>query len=597
MSAEVRKRIVDLVSRALRLPQEEREGFLSQAFGTDRASFAQAKQMLSQQEMMLGYSNGLVLELDEDALDAGTMLAGRYIVVRLVREEPRYRVYEGRDEHTGVPISIRQVIGTAEIARAGFDHEVHFHQQFSHPAIPPVLDSVEDERGFFIIQPNVLTDDFASMLASAVGPMEVARVLKWAEQLLDALEHIHGLDEPLLHGRICPKYLKLTKDGAILLLGLSALASSADLSQLARVGDPEWGAPLLYAAPEVFAGRGGDVRTDIFATAATLYHLLTNEAPPDARLRQKAIDEEQNDPLRYASDINRFVGRPIAELLHRAMSLNPDDRPESAEKFKTELLRVMRLVAAEQQLKQPHVKPGASDPGHSMSPDRAHSAPGAVASGPLVSPEAVAKDTIARMLTREQGLRENLVSPNNRTQVLGQYCVGLVLSWLVGAIAFVLLQKAQLAYVYSAVIGCLVAGYAQSSLLRKEMDSDWWWRATMIGYGLGGFLVGGAMGDPEGTPIGVLRFVGGVLVVVSIAQFMVFQQRVVSPWLWLLCTPIGFGVGSAAGAAVAQSLPPDFAPLGYLAAGVAGVAIAQGICLAIFKVRLPFERSVGSNAS
>jgi serine/threonine protein kinase len=52
-----------------------------------------------------------------------------------------------------------------------------------------------------------------------------------------------------------------------------------------------------YAPPEQVTGKGTDERSELFSLAATLYYLLTNQAPPDAMLRLGETTNDEPDPL------------------------------------------------------------------------------------------------------------------------------------------------------------------------------------------------------------------------------------------------------------------------------------------------------------
>ena len=76
-----------------------------------------------------------------------------------------------------------------------------------------------------------------------------------------------------------------------------------------------------------------DVRSDIYAFGATLYHLLTNESPSDARKR--FLSPESLAPIR---EINSAVSARTEKAVLWAMSLPPDERPQTINEFRNALL-------------------------------------------------------------------------------------------------------------------------------------------------------------------------------------------------------------------------------------------------------------------
>ena len=91
----------------------------------------------------------------------------------------------------------------------------------------------------------------------------------------------------------------------------------------------------LYTPLEQYGGDGlhTDVRADIYAFGATLYHLLTNEAPADARKRFL-----QPESLLPPRQINSSVSQRTERAILWAMSLHPDQRPDSIEELRQALL-------------------------------------------------------------------------------------------------------------------------------------------------------------------------------------------------------------------------------------------------------------------
>jgi hypothetical protein len=88
-------------------------------------------------------------------------------------------------------------------------------------------------------------------------------------------------------------------------------------------------------------GLGTDPRSDIYALAPTLFHLITNVKPPDALSRASAIVNGLPDPLPLANQVTAQVGPAVSAVLSKGMSQKRDDRFASA----TELRQEFRIAA------------------------------------------------------------------------------------------------------------------------------------------------------------------------------------------------------------------------------------------------------------
>ena len=174
-------------------------------------------------------------------------------------------------------------------------------------------------------------EDLFEMQGRAGGPFPAADVLRWADQLCDALDYLHTQEPQIIHRDIKPQNLKLTARGQIVLLDFGLAKGSGGQMSAVTTSASIFGYTPNYAPLEQMQGMGTDPRSDIYALAATLYHLLTNVKPPDALSRAAAIVNGLEDPLAPADSVSPNVSRSVAQVLQTAMSQKRDDRYESAQ--------------------------------------------------------------------------------------------------------------------------------------------------------------------------------------------------------------------------------------------------------------------------
>jgi serine/threonine-protein kinase len=96
----------------------------------------------------------------------------------------------------------------------------------------------------------------------------------------------------------------------------------------------------LYTPLEQYGGDAGhtDARSDIYAFGATLYHLITNHPPTEAKQRFL-----RPDALQPPRDLNAQIDPSIESAVLWAMELHPDNRPQDIESFRQALLAKVPL--------------------------------------------------------------------------------------------------------------------------------------------------------------------------------------------------------------------------------------------------------------
>ncbi|MFN8501285.1 protein kinase domain-containing protein [Kouleothrix sp.] len=187
-----------------------------------------------------------------------------------------------------------------------------------HPNLPAVREYFVDGGRGYVVMDLVARDADAGDAPYIATPLPAAEGRRWATRLLDALDYIHTLAPPLIHGDIRPEHVRVDRQGEPVLLGFGLGAARAYAAD-----DP-------FAAPELLGGAAADARSDLYALAATLYQLLAGQAPAPAAARQSALAGGQADPLAPPRRLNPAIPAALSEGLVHALALDPAARPASA---------------------------------------------------------------------------------------------------------------------------------------------------------------------------------------------------------------------------------------------------------------------------
>ncbi|MCG3160423.1 MAG: Serine/threonine-protein kinase PknD [Acidobacteria bacterium] len=265
-------------------------------------------------------------------LAPNTLLQDRYLVARLLGQGGMGAVYQATDRKFGNAVALKETFYNDSQLRKAFSHEARLLNRLRHAALPVVMDYFAIGERQFLVMQYIPGKDLEQLLnekkSQGQEVFPASQVLRWADQLLDALEYLHSQNPPIIHRDIKPQNLKLTPRGEIILLDFG-LAKGVVTHQ-SRASQSIRGYTPNYASLEQIRGTGTDARSDIYSMGATIYHLLTGEMPQDAMSRIAAILMGQPDPLKPVAALNPGVSATIAAVIEKAMSPHPDQRYTSA---------------------------------------------------------------------------------------------------------------------------------------------------------------------------------------------------------------------------------------------------------------------------
>lgn len=217
-------------------------------------------------------------------------------------------------------------------ARDQFQREATVLARLDHPNLPKVSDFFSNGPRDYLVMDYVPGKDLRTLMLEARQHktfLPEEEVLSWASQLADALAHLHKQEPPIVHRDIKPSNLKLTPNGLLKLVdfGLVKVLVPDEMTITVIQGQ----GTVLYTPLEQYGGDSThtDIRSDIYAFGATLYHLVTNEPPIDARHR--FLNPDIMIPPR---NINSNLSSRTERAILWAMSLHPDERPENVETFR-----------------------------------------------------------------------------------------------------------------------------------------------------------------------------------------------------------------------------------------------------------------------
>jgi len=206
-----------------------------------------------------------------------------------------------------------------------FKGEVQTLAHLDHPLIPGVTDHFQEGSRYFMVQEYVEGENLEARLERIKRPMEEQDALSYAVEVLDILDYLEQQTPPIVHRDIKPANIIIgTKDQRAHLVDFGIARayapSNARRKQTSALGTPG------YAPPEQYQGNA-EPRSDLYALAATLYHLLTNRDPAD-------YPPFQFPPVRT---LNPRLSLDIEAILTRALMLDVNQRYQTALEMKRDI--------------------------------------------------------------------------------------------------------------------------------------------------------------------------------------------------------------------------------------------------------------------
>ena len=273
-------------------------------------------------------------------LQPGTVLAGRYAILRTIHRGGMSVVYLAEDRVQGRQVALKELRLPEECAEdlpayaeaeAWFARESYLLSTLSHPLIPEFY-SVFREGGHSYIAQEYVHGETLQELVARQGPIEERQVVAWARALCGLLSYLHGSDLggplPVVFRDLKPANILVSRSGAALTVVDFGIAKPyRPGSRGAQPPGTVLGTPG-YAAPEQYQGFATP-QSDIYALGATLHRALTG------------YDPERGTPFAFPPirSLNPAVSPALAAAVERALRLNPAERFASAEAFDAALAR------------------------------------------------------------------------------------------------------------------------------------------------------------------------------------------------------------------------------------------------------------------
>lgn len=215
-------------------------------------------------------------------------------------------------------------------ATQSFIREADILACLHHDGIPEVFDRFTQDNRHYLVMQFIDGVDLEQRLIND-GKAQVEKdVVNWAIQVCDLLSYLHSQRPAIIYRDMKPANLILSPSGRIFLVDFG----------IARFFNPNTRGTMIgtqgYAPPEQYRGQV-EQRSDLYALAATMHHLLTERDP------------QTEAPFSFPAvrSLNNSVSVETERAIQRALENDIDKRFANADEMRDALIGISRKIAAQ----------------------------------------------------------------------------------------------------------------------------------------------------------------------------------------------------------------------------------------------------------
>lgn len=266
---------------------------------------------------------------------ADTPSSNRYLIQNAVGEGGAGSVFAAWDQQLSRHVAIKRIKEDADI-EASIRREAGILAALHHPNIVSIFDFASDDEGAFVVM-ELVNGQTLDAIASA-QPLQIPVFLEMVTQVCQGLSAAHS--RGLVHRDLKPGNMMFQHhaDGSftvkILDFGLATMQED-EIEEAAEDGTIFGSAYTI--APEQLTRKTIDARTDIYALGCIFYFALSGHYPYEADDVQDILRGHMYGQPKSLHLLQPSVPEPLARMISKMLSRDPDARPQSAEEVRKAL--------------------------------------------------------------------------------------------------------------------------------------------------------------------------------------------------------------------------------------------------------------------
>lgn len=261
---------------------------------------------------------------------------GNYKITQKIGEGGMGDVFKGIDFMLEREIAIKML--RPELARQQsivdrFRAEAVTLAKLNHPNIATLYNFVRQGNDYFMVMEFVKGNTFESIIKKS-GALPYQRAIQLFAQALEGIAHAHRLG--IIHRDLKPANVMLMDSGVIKVMDFG-IARVLGSTRITRTGNAI--GTMEYMSPEQIRGEDTDIRSDMYSAGILLYEMLTGRVPFESHSEYELMRRQIEDAPLPPRTFSKEIPLAVEQAIMRALAKKPDARFQTADEFRTVLLK------------------------------------------------------------------------------------------------------------------------------------------------------------------------------------------------------------------------------------------------------------------
>ena len=266
----------------------------------------------------------------EQPWQQGRLIAGRFLLKRMLREAPGTWTYLGADVRIGEEYVVKAIsLETLSVgALMRLEHEAAQLSRVRSRWVAPLVHSGSEAGTFCLVMKHIVGVSLEDRLSD--GPLSWTDTLEVGRSLFSALRDLH--DHQVLHRCVRPTNLIVNEFGRIRDVTLVDFGPARAIQTDHRLIEHPL-ATAQYISPELAGLIDHDVTdsADLYSAGLVLFRCLSGSVPFRGDTVSSVLFEQMTSAVPELHQLGISVPRAFDELLQRLLRKDPRDRYQSAD--------------------------------------------------------------------------------------------------------------------------------------------------------------------------------------------------------------------------------------------------------------------------